>query len=144
MKRILLSLLVFAFAFASVSWADEIGGIWELESKGMIAPGADPQELEEANKALNDMDDVPTFLTARSDGTMVQTYIFEDAVDARIGEWYKYAPDKYIFIHSFSTLSGDTKNHIYYLEIKDDVLIFEISNEDNIQVVDYFHKIEEE
>lgn len=144
MKRIITLIIVFTIALASVCWADGITGTWELDHKGMTSPSADPAELEEANKALNEMDSTPTYITARSDGAMVYTFIMENFTDCRIGEWYKYAPNKYVFMYSFSTLTGTEDQKIYYMEINDGVLEFTISQEKDAKVIYYLNKVEEE
>ena len=107
MKRIVLICTVLTIAMTSVCFADQITGVWESDSKGVIAPEADPEKIEATNEALNNMEKVPTFLTARSDGAMVKTYLFGNIVDARIGKWYRLTPDKYMFIQTYTTLSGE-------------------------------------
>lgn len=144
MKRVITLIIVFTIALASVCWADDLTGTWELDHAGMIALDADPEEIEEANKALNELYPTPTYLTARSDGTMVYSFIFENMIDVRIGEWYKYAPDKYVFMYSFSTVSGEGQKHIYYFDIADGILEFPIEENDEYSVIYYFNKIEEE
>lgn len=144
MKRIITLIIVFTIALTSVCWADGITGTWELDHKGMIAPDSDPEETEQADKLLNEIDSTPAYITARSDGAMVFTYLFENFTDCRIGEWYKYAPNKYVFMYSFSTLTGADDQKIYYMEINDGILEFALNQDKDVKVVYYMNKVEEE
>lgn len=147
MKRFIVLCFVLTIALASVCWANEITGTWVYDHQGMIVPDADPEELEETNKALNDFMqelNVEVYITARSDGAMVLSYVYKDDIDARIGDWYKYAPNKYVFIYSFSTLTREDKKQIDYMEIKDGVLEFSLNKNEENEVIYYFDKVEEE
>ena len=145
MKRVITLIIVFIIALASVCWADNLTGTWELDHMGMIAPNADPEELKDANETLNNKwIQLNTYLTARSDGTMVYAHVLEDMIDVRIGEWYKYAPDKYVFMYSFSTVSGEGQQHIYYFDIANGILEFPLEENEEYSLIYYLNKVEEE
>lgn len=147
MKRFLLAFLTLTIALAPVCWADEITGTWIYDHQGAIAPDIDPKELEELDKTLNEFmqkQNIEVYITARSDGTMVFSYVYDNEIDARIGDWYKYAPDRYVFMYSFSTLTGEGKQHIYCMGINDELLEFEINQAADTKIIYYFNKIEEE
>lgn len=144
MKRVITLIIVFTIALASVCWADGITGTWIMDRTEMSSPVATQEELDQANHALSKMDP-PTYISARSDGTMTLTY--DNSVtllDVRIGQWYKYAPDRYVYLYDFSTLTGSTEQKVYQIEIKDGQLFFYIERNSEYDVYKIFDKVEEE
>ena len=77
MKRIIFLICMMTIALASVCWADELTGVWKLESMDVveIEPGAEnADKLKEMAKTPIDYD---AFLTIRDDGTMVEFQDFK-------------------------------------------------------------------
>lgn len=144
MKRIALLCIVLTITLTSVCWADEITGTWIMDRTEMSSSTATQEELDEANAALAEMGP-PTYIVARSDGTMTLTYDNSiTLLDVRIGKWYKYAPDRYVYLYDFSTLTGPEEQKVYQIEIIDEKLIFYIERNEEFEVYKIFNKVEEE
>ncbi len=102
MKRIIFLICMMTIALASVCWADELTGVWKLESMDVveIEPGAEnADKLKEMAKTPIDYD---AFLTIRDDGTMVEFQDFKVGYNSQIGKWYQCTPDTYMFVYDFA------------------------------------------
>lgn len=96
MKRIITLVIVFTIALASVSWANEIVGVWKFTEVDVKA------ESEEDVQTLKGVyDNIDKYLSFAEDGRAACTNVVDNQLDYKIGTWIQLTPEYYLFSYTF-------------------------------------------
>ena len=139
MKRIALLGIVLTIALASVCWAEELTGMWKLDSQELIELVPNSEKAESLKDLVEDEPSYDEYITVNPDGVMTIFSDFDVAYNLAIGRWYKCAPDTYLFIYDFA--GSET---ISFMTVSGNTLKYRTTYKDEAYIEFTYTKIEEE
>lgn len=96
MKRIISLVFVFTIFMASVSWANEIVGVWKFTS-----PDAKAESEEDVQTLKGVYEGTEKYLSFNEDGRAAITNVVDNQLEYKIGTWIQLTPEYYVFSYSF-------------------------------------------